>query len=262
MAARHRVNTSDMQKLTSREVIFFGATSELAQWVLRIHAERSDSVTLIARDEQKLAAVAQDASLRGANVSESIVTDLADIEGSADLAKRLCQERDGNLIWYFFQGQLPDQQIAQADREITQKALDINFNAIASSLHYIAEHIEQQGVGTVVVITSVAGLRGRQSNYIYGTGKGALNIYLQGLRNRLHPIGGKVVTVMPGFIKTAMTDGMSRDGFLWATPERVAKDVFKAADKGQNICYTPWFWRYIMLIIRLVPEEIFKRLKL
>ncbi len=251
-----------MQQITSQEIIVFGATSELAQWVLRLHAERSDTVTLIARDPQKLEAVAQDAEIRGAKIRETVVADLEQVEDTANLTSRLCQNRQGNVVWYFFQGVLPEQQLAQTDREIAQQVLDTNFIAIASSLHYIALHIEQHGMGTVVVITSVAGLRGRQSNYIYGTSKGALNIYLQGLRNRLHPHGGKVVTVMPGFIKTAMTNEMNRGGILWATPERVARDVIKAADKGSEVRYSPWFWRYIMVIIQHIPEKIFNRMKL
>lgn len=245
-----------------QEVVIFGATSELAQCVLRLHAEHSDSVRLIARNDEKLALVAQDASVRGAKVSETFVADLSNIDQAGDIAERLCQQLQGNVLWYFFQGQLPDQQDAQTDWNTTQLSFDTNFGGIAKSLHYIAQHIEQHRAGTVVVITSVAGLRGRQSNYVYGTGKGALNIYLQGLRNRLQPYDGKVVTIMPGFIKTAMTAGMKRSGILWATPERVAKDVYKSAIKGREVCFTPWFWRYIMLIIQHIPEKLFKRLKL
>lgn len=244
------------------QIVIFGATSEVAQHVLRLHAEQSDRVLLVARNEDRLHSVAQDATTRGADVFDTICTDLGDTSTVEALAEQLCDRLDSKTIWYFFQGELPDQQAAQNDWTIAQSALDINFTCIATALHYIARHIEQYQGGTVVVITSVAGLRGRQSNYIYGTGKGALNIYLQGLRNRLHKSGGQVITVMPGFIKTAMTAGLKREGPLWATPDRVASDIYKAVKQGRNICFTPWFWRYIMLIIQHIPEAIFKRLGL
>jgi len=244
------------------QVVIFGATSEVAQHVLRLHAEQSDQVLLVARHEDRLRTVADDAATRGAEIIDTICTDLANPAEIEPLAQELCTRLNSQTIWYFFQGQLPDQQAAQNDWATARYALDVNFTGIATALHYIANHIEHHQGGTVVVTTSVAGLRGRQSNYIYGTGKGALNIYLQGLRNRLHKSDGQVITVMPGFIKTAMTAGMKREGPLWATPDRVADDIFKAVQRRRNICYTPWFWRYIMLIIQHIPEAIFKRLSL
>ncbi len=244
------------------QVVIFGATSEVAQHVLRLHAEQSDQILLVARNEERLKIVAHDAATRGAEIVDTICTDLGNTAEMEPLMQKLCNRLNRKTDWYFFQGELPDQQAAQTDWLTTQSALDTNFTCIAAALHYIANHIEHHQGGTVVVITSVAGLRGRQSNYIYGTGKGALNIYLQGLRNRLHKSNGQVITVMPGFIKTAMTAGMKREGFLWATPDRVANDIYKAVQNRRDICYTPWFWRYIMLIIQHIPETIFKRLNL
>jgi len=244
------------------DVVFFGATSEVAQYVIRLHAEKGDRLRLVARNKERLEAVAQDAATRGAEVIETVCSNLGDIEEIGTLTSNLSDSCDDATIWYFFQGVLPKQQAAEDEWQLTQEALDTNFTCIAKSLHYIASHIEKHNGGTVVVITSVAGLRGRQSNYIYGTSKGALNIYLQGLRNRLYRSNGHVLTVMPGFINTSMTDGLDRDGPLWATPEQVANDIYRSMQRRRNICYTPWFWRYIMLIIQHIPEFVFKRLKL
>ena len=251
-----------MNDSQTEQVVFFGATSEVAQQVIRLHAEKGDRLRLIARNKERLDAVAQDAATRGAEIIETVCSDLGDIEEIGTLTHSLTEACNEATIWYFFQGVLPNQKESEGDWQIVQDAIDTNFTGIAKSLHYIANHIEQHSGGTVVVITSVAGLRGRQSNYIYGTSKGSLNIYLQGLRNRLYKSNGHVLTVMPGFIKTGMTDGFDRDGPLWATPEQVANDIYRSMQRRRNICYTPWFWRYIMLIIQHIPEFVFKRLKL
>jgi decaprenylphospho-beta-D-erythro-pentofuranosid-2-ulose 2-reductase len=120
---------------------------------------------------------------------------------------------------------------------------------------------EQQKSGTLAVISSVAGDRGRQSNYVYGAAKGMVNIFAQGLRNRLFKSGVNVLTIKPGFVDTPMTAGF-RKGFLWATPERVARDIVKAIAGRESEVYTPVFWRALMIPIRLLPEWLFKRLSL
>jgi short-subunit dehydrogenase len=128
------------------------------------------------------------------------------------------------------------------------------------ALNIIANHFEQRHKGFICAVSSVAGDRGRQSNYLYGSAKGALSIYLQGLRNRLHHSQVRVITIKPGFVDTRMTFGRSKL-FLLASPDRVARGIYQAVVRGKNVVYLPWFWRYIMLLVRAIPEGIFKRLR-
>jgi short-subunit dehydrogenase len=139
--------------------------------------------------------------------------------------------------------------------------LTTNALSVIALLTLIANQFEQQGFGAIAVISSVAGDRGRESNYVYGTAKGAVSIFAQGLRNRLARAGVKVVTIKPGSVDTPTTAALKK-GALWSTPASVAKRIHRAMANGENIVYTPWFWRWIMGIIRAVPESIFKKTRL
>jgi len=139
--------------------------------------------------------------------------------------------------------------------------LKTNLLGPISLLTAIAERFEKQRAGTIVAIGSVAGDRGRQSNYVYGASKGGLDLFLQGLRNRLFRSGVRVITIKPGFVDTPMTAHMPR-GILFASPERIARGIRRAIRGGGDVVYLPGFWRAIMTVVRLVPEPIFKRLKL
>ena len=165
--------------------------------------------------------------------------------------------------YWFFYGTLPDQEACVADWSLAADALNVNFTSAASLLSRAANVFEARKGGSLIVVSSVAGDRGRQSNYIYGAAKGALSLFCQGLRNRLHSSGVKVLTVKPGFIDTPMTADIPKSpSILWATPERVARDIVRANKRGKAVLYTPWFWFFILLIIRSIPERIFKRLSL
>jgi short-subunit dehydrogenase len=157
-------------------------------------------------------------------------------------------------------GYLGDQAKGQTDWEEAHRILETNFTGCVSALNILANHFEARGAGFICAISSVAGDRGRQSNYLYGAAKAGLSAYLQGLRNRLFPAHVKVITIKPGFVDTRMTYG--RSGLLLvASPERVAKGIFGAIVKGKDVVYLPWFWRFIMLIVQSIPEAIFKRLR-
>jgi short-subunit dehydrogenase len=130
-----------------------------------------------------------------------------------------------------------------------------------SFLTLLANYFEKRGTGTLAAISSVAGDRGRQSNYIYGTTKAALSTFLQGLRNRLSSKNVHVLTIKPGFVDTPMTAHLKR-GLLFATPEKVAQDIIRAIAGKKSVLYTPWFWRWIMLAIKMIPETIFRKLRL
>jgi short-subunit dehydrogenase len=157
-------------------------------------------------------------------------------------------------------GYLGDQQ-ASRDFKVGAKVITTNFTGAVSVLSYCAKYFETLQKGFIIGISSVAGDRGRQSNYVYGAAKGALSLYLQGLRNRLQASGVRVITIKPGFVDTAMTYGMP-GLFLVASPQNIGERIVAALDKSADVVYLPWFWRYIMLIIKLIPEPIFKRMKL
>jgi decaprenylphospho-beta-D-erythro-pentofuranosid-2-ulose 2-reductase len=159
-------------------------------------------------------------------------------------------------------GYLGDQVLAQSDWTECQRILTINYVGAVSILNIVANAYEAQGKGTIVGISSVAGERGRQSNYLYGSAKAGFTAYLSGLRNRLFPKNVHVLTVQPGFVYTKMTEGMPLPGLLTATPEIVAGVVYHAVAKKKNVVYVKWFWRWIMLIIKSIPEFMFKKMKL
>ncbi len=156
-----------------------------------------------------------------------------------------------------------DQDIAEQDFAQARQMIDVNFTSAVSILGCLADYFRGRRSGVIAAISSVAGDRGRQSNFIYGATKAGLTVYLAGLRNRLHPLGVHVLTIKPGFVATAMTVGrVNPNSPLMATPERVAADIDRALRRRRDVLYTPWFWRWVMLIIRAVPERLFKRLKL
>jgi short-subunit dehydrogenase len=158
-------------------------------------------------------------------------------------------------------GSLPDQKACEQDTQKTLEAINTNAISTISLLTYLANHFERQGRGTIAVISSVAGDRGRQSNYVYGTAKAAVTVFLQGLRNRLYKSGVQVLTIKPGFVDTPMTAAFKK-GLLWASPEEIAKAIYIAIATTKDIIYAPWYWRWILLIIRHIPEILFKRLSL
>jgi short-subunit dehydrogenase len=245
----------------ARRVLICGATSAIASAAARCFAAAHDRLFLVARDPDKLRAVADDLRVRGAAQVETFVADLNDIErhqALVDESARLLGGLDTVLIAH---GTLPDQAACQASFDATRAELDTNFISVVSLLTRVANYCEQRGEGTIGVISSVAGDRGRQSNYVYGAAKGAVSIFLQGLRNRLHRRGVRVITIKPGFVDTPMTARFPKNP-LFADAASVGQGVYRALCGGRDVVYLPWFWRPIMLIIRLVPERMFKRLNL
>ncbi len=248
-------------KLKNETIVVFGATSAVAQKLAQIHAEAGNSLILIARNEARLITVAADLLARGSPVVEYLTSDFDIIQDHSSLLEKIEKKSLNISKYYFFYGILPDQKECEASWETTHKALVTNLLSVMSLLTNIANKIEKETNKGIIVVSSVAGDRGRQSNYIYGTSKGALTIFLQGLRNRLHKSNCSVTTIKPGFIDTPMTKYFKK-GALWATPEKVAQDIYKAASKRKDEVYTPSFWALIMLVIKNIPETIFKRLSL
>lgn len=248
----------------TENVVILGANSGIANAVSHRLAARGCCLLLCGRNTEELERNAADLRVRHNADIRVARFDALDFESHThcwpEWIERLDGRVDGALFCF---GSLPDQQECQFDMQQLHQALDVNFTAAASIIHPIAAHMESEGTGWLAVISSVAGDRGRQSNYVYGAAKAGLSTFLQGLRNRLQPAGVHVLSIKPGFVATAMTAGMlDPTSPMVASPDRVAKDIDRAIYKRRNVLYTPGFWRWIMLIIRSIPESVFKRLKL
>jgi len=244
-----------------RKVLIVGATSAIAEATARLFAADGDRLCLAGRNVTRLKAIAEDLRVRGAAQVETVALDANDFSQHEPVLSQVAQAMGGLDTVLIAHGTLPDQTACQASVEMTLEAITTNALSVIALLTLIANRFEQQGSGTIAVISSVAGDRGRQSNYVYGTAKGAVSIFTQGLRNRLARIGVKVVTIKPGFVDTPMTVAFKK-GALWATPAAVATRIHRAMAKGEDVVYTPWFWRWIMAIIKAVPESIFKKARL
>lgn len=250
-----------MSKNVLSKIVVCGALSAIAQATCRELCKDGPEFYLLGRDVERLRAVQADLLARGAARCEVLAGDLASREfvGAAlRAAEEFLGKSNAFLLCY---GSLPNQLDCQTSEEKRLQALNVNFISATSWLEAIAALYESRGAGVIGVISSVAGDRGRQSNYIYGAAKGGLSIYLQGLRNRLFKAGVSVVTIKPGFVDTPMTADIKK-GPLFASPEKVAKDIVTGLKAGREVVYTPRFWQGIMLIIRAIPEAVFKRLRL
>jgi short-subunit dehydrogenase len=242
-------------------IIIIGATSAIAQAVAKKYALQKTNLFLVARNSEHLEIVKQDLLSRGASQVELFTQDFSqsnDYQQLLQASNQWCPQPDLLLLAH---GTLSKQKTCEASVAETLKEFQINCLSVISLLTDYANIFQQQSRGTIAVIGSVAGDRGRQSNYVYGTAKGALDIFLQGLRNRLAKHNVNVLTIKPGFVDTPMTADFKK-GLLWAKPEKVASDIVKAVSKKKHTLYTPGFWRLIMWVIKSIPESIFKKLSL
>jgi decaprenylphospho-beta-D-erythro-pentofuranosid-2-ulose 2-reductase len=158
-------------------------------------------------------------------------------------------------------GVLGDQQAAEADFEVAAAILHTNFISTVSLLTWLGNYFQAQQGGALAVVSSVAGDRGRKSNYVYGASKGALNIFLEGMRNRIDRDGVQVLTIKPGFVDTPMTAHVAHNA-LFATPDQVARGLLKAVEQRRDVAYLPWFWAWIMLLVRAIPRSRFKKMNM
>lgn len=240
--------------------LILGGSSAMARAFARKAAEDGANVFLAGRDMDDLATTADDCRLRGAEIAEALRFDARKPAGFGAINDRLA-ECEGVLNVAVFIGSMPDQATIDADPALIDATVTDSFTGPARFLQGFVPLMEARGTGTIVGVGSVAGDRGRIGNYVYGSAKAGFATYLSGLRNRLTRAGGHVVTVKPGFVDTSMTWGL--DGmFLVASPEAVARDILKAVKKRRNTIYTPFFWRWIMLIITHIPEPIFKKMSI
>ena len=247
-----------------KRVLVFGATSAIAQAVLRELVARGSSVYCIARDPARLEALLADLRVRGgtSRVIAGEAADLLDTARHASLfatAESQLGKPDAVLIAH---GVLPDQAQAETSAADALAAIATNATNVVSLLTIAANLLEARGSGVIAVITSIAGDRGRRSNYVYGSSKSLLSTFLQGLRLRLEPAGVRVLDIKPGFVRTPMTAHLPQKGPLWADAGPVGASIARAMEGESGVVYVPWFWYWIMLIIRHIPEFIFRKLRI
>lgn len=244
-----------------QKVVIIGATSAIAEATARLYASRGARLFLIARSSQKLQDIASDLKVRGASAVEFATLDVNDTamhSSVLDQAWNFLRAPDVVLLAH---GTLPDQKACEASVETALVEFATNATSTIALLTLIAHRMQSSGQGTIAVISSVAGDRGRASNYLYGAAKAAISTFLSGLRQRLNSDGVNVLTIKPGFVDTPMTRDFKK-GALWAKPEAIARGILKAIDRHRSVAYLPWFWSGIMLIIKHVPESVFRRIKL
>jgi decaprenylphospho-beta-D-erythro-pentofuranosid-2-ulose 2-reductase len=245
----------------TQKIIILGALSDIAEAAARQYAKEGAELVIAGRNASKLETVAADLRVRGASkvVAETVDFLTADPE---PLIAKWAEELGGIDVVLLAYGHLGEQRDLERDLKSAAQLIDTNFRSAALWVLAAANHLEAAKSGTLVVIGSVAGDRGRQSNYLYGATKAGLATLVQGVAHRLAPTGAKAVLIKPGFVDTAMTAHIPNKGALWSSPDKVATLIRKAADKGTPVAYTPGYWRLIMTVIKSVPTGIFHRTKL
>jgi short-subunit dehydrogenase len=245
-----------------KRILIIGATSAIAVACARLWAGQGSEFFLVARSAEKLANVAADLSARGAKTVTVHCMDATDFAAHAPMLESCVAAMRQVDIALIAHGTLPNQKACEQDVSVALAELTNNGTSVISLLSLLAKQFETQHCGTLAVISSVAGDRGRPSNYLYGTAKAAVSTFCEGLRARMFKVGVHVINIKPGFVDTPMTRGLALPTALLATPERVAALIIKGVQNRTDTLYVPGFWRLIMLIIKTIPSAIFKRLSL
>lgn len=240
-------------------VLILGANSDMAEALAKLYAQKGYRLLLASRDLDRLNSHAADLKIRYTVDVQCFTFDAHAYLTHKQFYNQLPAKPDIVIVAF---GVLGDTEAAMTEWSSADEIISSNFTGAVSILNIIATDFQQRGSGAIVGISSVAGERGRQSNFIYGSAKAAFTAYLSGLRNRLAKGNVHVVTVKPGFVRTKMIADVSTPALLTATPEQVAKRIDRALVKKQNVIYVIPIWRYIMLIIKIIPEFIFKKLSL
>lgn len=243
------------------KILVIGATSSIAHETAKHFAADGAQFFLAARSEEKMNIVADDLQARGAQSVSCFAIDMNDFDRHQELLNAADETLNGIDALLIAHGTLGDQEKAEADVAYMLQELNTNFLSVAAFLTLAANYFETQKRGSIAVISSVAGDRGRGSLYVYGTAMAAKTTFLQGLRNRLAKSNVHVLTVKPGRVDTPMTAGMKKSPLL-ADPAKVGEQIYKAMKQHKDVIYTPPYWALVMLIIRNIPERVFKRLSL
>ena len=252
--------TASASATAMKKVVILGATSGIALEVERQLSLQGCELLIVGRSQQRLAELQVDLAVRGARQVFTYAADLACVQQHAaifDFARRTFPDFDTVLLAY---GSMRDQKDSETSVDVLLDELQVNFVSATAILTLFAAELGRRRTGCLAAITSVAGDRGRRSNYVYGSAKGALSLFLQGLRSRLHSSGVSVITIKPGPVQTAMTDHLP-NAARFADPKHVARDIVRALERrSPDVLYTPRVWRYIMSGVQQIPETIFKRL--
>jgi short-subunit dehydrogenase len=240
-----------------KNVLILGATSDMAQAMAKKFAAEGWGLMLAARNLELLDPVAADLRVRSEATIQTLEFDATDFSNHRKFYESLEIKPDVVICVFGYMG---DPLEARTNLEEIRRTITVNFVGAASILAVVAEDFEKRRQGAIVGVSAGAGARGRQSNYVYGSAKAGFSAYLSGLRNRLAPAGVHVMTLKPGFCRTKMTETLELPAALTATPEQVANAVFQGLEKKRNTIYVLWMWRWIMLIIRHIPEAIFKKM--
>ena len=240
-------------------VLLLGAASDMSVAIARKFAKEGYNLQLAARNVQRLKPMQSDISIRHQSTCDLVEFDALNFQSHSSFFQNLPAKPDVVICVF---GYLGENEIARQDWKETEKIISSNYTGAVSILNIVANYFLEQKKGTIVGISSVAGERGRQSNYIYGSAKAGFTAYLSGLRNRMFREGVHVATIQPGFVYTRMTENLKLPPLLTAKPENVADTVYSAVKNKKNVVYVKWFWRWIMFIIKSIPEFMFKKLKL
>lgn len=244
-----------------KKILVIGATSAIAEHCARIWATKGYTMHLVARNEQHVQIIAADLKVRGASNVTTYCTNLNETVKHEELLNAAYDALGGVDIVLIAHGTLSNQKSCELSVKETLAEIQTNALSIISLLTLVANRFEASKSGTICVISSVAGDRGRASNYVYGSAKAMITTFTSGLRQRLHKSNVSVVTIKPGFIDTPMTSGFKK-GFLWAKPNFVSLLIVRAIDKKKAEVYVPAFWRYVMVIIKLIPSFLFKNIEI
>jgi len=240
-------------------VLILGATSDMAIAIAKKFGENKYNVQLAARNPDQLKPAQSDIAIRYGVECSLHAFDALQFSSHERFFNELFPKPDVTVCVF---GVMDDELTAFDDWKITERMIDTNFTGAVSILNIVAKYYITEKKGTIVGISSVAGERGRESKLIYGSAKAAFSAYLAGLRNKLFKQQVHVVSVKPGFVYTRMTENMPLPKLLTATPAEVGDAVFNAVQKKKNVVYVKWFWRYIMVIIKYIPEFQFKKMSL
>lgn len=244
-----------------KKILVIGATSSIAQATSKIWATEGAELFLVGRNAEQLDVISKDMKIRGASKALIYPMDANDFDLHLPMLNAAFESLQNIDVVLIAHGTLSDQKKCEQLVGLTINEIKTNGLSVIALLTQLAIRLESQGSGTIAVLSSVAGDRGRQSNYVYGSAKSMVSTFLSGLRQRLNKSGVNILTVKPGFVDTPMTASIKK-GVAWVTPDRVAQDIHKAILRKKSVLYTPQFWLYIMLVVNHIPEMIFKKLKI